>query len=417
MKTLRRMGITWLVLVSAYLILMTAVYAIPNAWISDNVNGALAVIHDEGYYPDYFFDYPFGQADNVSDEEMYRNILADDGASALTAAMVPRYSRYWQGYALFLRPLSIFLSIANIRYLNMIVLLGLLALCTVKISEAIHPAAAAAFLLGLAATFLWLAPFNMQYFTVTALTLVFSWVIVAARRRWNHASLPILFLCFGSLTNFFDYLTFPILTLGYPLILLLLLRRHNGESRTFASELRVLLVCSAAWCGGYAFTLLAKGVFGTLILGTNVLGEILQYAAYRVDGALPDGYRSGVSAWMAISYNLNAFFNMRNLCMFAASLLWFLLMALRRPGSGKGWKASLPLLGVALFPYVWYAVLQNHSIMHCYFTFKAQAVTYFGVSAYVISLIDFSGKPKKLLTRREHKRRFAKQILPGALHF
>ncbi len=393
MKLFRQMAVIFLTLILLYSILMVAVYAIPNQWIEGNVESALAVLEAEGPYPHYFFDYPFGQADNNTDKEMYKNLLAADGDSVLKAAMVPRYSRYWQGYAVLLRPLSVFLSIANIRYLNMTVMLVLLCLCFWKTSETLSTAAALAFVLGLIATYIWLAPFNMQYFTVTLLTLIFSWIAVSDS-RWKHRpDPPVLFLCFGSLTAFADYLTFPILTLGYPLLLMLLLRKQSHKPRTFVSELCFLLACSASWAAGYGLTLLSKGVVGTLLSGTNVLQDILESSLYRVNGELPFGYYENISAWMSIRYNADAFFNFRSLSLLTGCILCLVVILIRKRISLKGWTASLPILGVALFPYVWYAALQNHSIMHCYFTFKAQGVVFFALCAFVISLIDFTHRP------------------------
>lgn len=399
MKILARMALALVALVLIYVALLVAVYAIPNSWIQENVNSALGVLDAEGAYPHYFFDYPYGQADNNTDKEMYKNLIKDSGTNALQAAMVPNYTRYWHGYSVALRPMSAFLSITNIRYINMVVMMLLLCLSFRKISRHLNTAAAISFLLGLVAIFCWLSPFNMQYFTVTALTLIFSLVVLPERQREYLRNIPVLFLCFGSLTNFFDYLTFPILTLGYPLILLLMMRKKECARHTFASEMLFLLVCSTSWLAGYGFTLLTKGVVGTLVTETNVLLEIFENALIRVNGTLPDGYSADASVWMAIRYNATAFFNNRNLCLMAGGLLCLAAGAHRRKISLRGWTALLPMLGAALFPYVWYAVLENHSIVHCYFTFKAQAVTVFGVSAFLISLADFSGKTGKAAAR------------------
>ena len=392
MRLLKQMVISFLALILLYILLLVVVYAIPNEWISSNVESALAVLDAEGPYPHYFFDYPFGQADNNTDKEMYLNLIAGDNSSVLKAAMVPRYTRYWHGYTVLLRPLCVFLSIANIRYLNMVTLLILLCLCFWKIKEVLNTATALTFVLGLAATFFYLAPFNMQYFTVTMLTLVFSFIVLV-RHRWKRLqALPVLFLIIGSLTSFADYLTFPILTLGYPLILLLLLRKQDSHRHTFASEMMFLLACSASWFAGYGLTLLAKGVVGSLFTGTYVMQDIIESALYRINGELPYGYSTDISTWMAIRYNADAFFNLRNLSLLLICVICLVVFIVRWPGSWKGWVVSLPILGVALFPYIWYAVLQNHSVMHCYFTYKAQALTFFGICAYLSSQTNFSRK-------------------------
>ncbi len=394
MKTLTRMAIALMALVGLYLLLLTAVYAIPDALIEKNVDAALDVFETEGPYPHYFFDYPFGQADNNTDKEMFLNLITQEGASVLEAAMVPRYTRYWHGYAVFLRPLSVFLSIANLRYLNMILLALLLGLCFHKTADRLGLPTAIALLMGLMTTYPWLAPVNFQYFTVTALALVFSLAVLLGHGRQRFmASLPVVFLLFGSLVNFFDYLTFPVLSLGYPLLLLLLLERRTDPAHTFKDAFLRLLFCSLAWLAGYGLTWLMKGVCGTLFTSANVLAEIVENAFFRIDGTLPQGYKEAASAAMSIRYNLSAFFNPRNLAVFGLSAAGCALVAFRVRPKAKAWLTALPVLAVALYPYLWYSVLQNHSIMHCYFTFKAQGVTLFGLCAYFIAVSFGRSKP------------------------
>lgn len=391
MRILKRATLTFFALICLYLLLLTAAYAIPNNLIANNVNAALGLIQNEGQYPHYFFGYPFAQADNSTDNEMFLNLLKNDGDTVFQAAMVPRYARYWQGYTVLLRPLSIFLNLTNIRYLNMIALGLLLCLCFWKVAEQLNMAAAIAFLLSMLATFIWLAPFNIQYFIVTAQTLIFSLMLLMGYRRQRlMQNIAIIFLCFGSVTSFFDFLTFPILTLGYPLILLLLLRHRTNAGNTFRSEMLLLLACAASWCAGYGLTLLAKGALGTLITGTNVLEDIVKNALNRINGSIPQGYHEDASAWLSLRINFTAFFNARNLSMFILSVAGYVFLALRRKSSPQAWTVSLPLLGVAVFPYVWYCVLQNHSIMHMYFTYKAQAVTFFAICAYFIAVRGFA---------------------------
>ena len=393
MNVVKRMTLSFLGLVGIYLTLMILVYSIPNAWIAGNVSAAQDVIKTEGPFAQHFFGYPFGQVDNNTDNEMYLNLLKADGNSTLKAAMVPRYARYWQGYAVILRPLSIFLNIINIRYLNMIVLMVLLCLCFNAIARRVNLPTAIVFLLGLLASFILLAPFNIQFFIVSTLSLIFSLVVLKGYpyHRFQE-TLPTLFLAFGSLTNFFDFLTFPIMALGYPLILLLVLRRQDGslKQRTFGTEIFCLLLCSASWCVGYGMTLFAKGVLGSLFTGANVLRDIYENMVYRIGGALPEGFKQPLTVWTALAYNINTFFNLRTLSMFIVSVAVLGGASVRWHKPWKEWPASLPLLGVSLFPYVWYSVLANHSNVHFFFTNKAQAVTFFGVCVFFITVIDFA---------------------------
>ena len=386
MKAIARMALTLLALLCVYVLLMTLAYAFPNRWIEFNVNASLDVYKTEGYYPQYFFGYPYGQLDSMTDKTMYQLLLKGDG-NTLTEAMVPTYARYWHGYAVLLRPLSIVFNVINLRYFNMLWMMGLFCLSFYLAAKRLGLPAAFAYAGGLLAAFIVIAPFCLQFTTVFALTMLASCVLLSRWKRLQ-SSLPMVFMVIGSLTHFFDFLTFPVLTLGYPLLLVLLMRQ-KGE-RTFHSELVVLLQTSLAWCVGYGVTLLGKGAAGTLLTGNNVFADIFDNVAIRISGSISENFKEPLSAWSACRYNLETFFHARTLLAFAGAIVFLAFTALCWHKRDRGWLASLPILGVALYPYVWYSVLQNHSNIHFFFTSKAQAVTIFAVCAYLIAVVDWS---------------------------
>ncbi len=377
-RSLARMGLTLLIALCLYVLLMTLAYAFPDSMIADNVQAALGVYAEEGDYAQYFFGYPYGQMDNMTDECMFRTLLRGDN-SALKAAMVPDYARYWHGYALLLRPLSVVLNVVNLRYLNMLWMMGLLCASFCMAQRRLGWAAALAYLGGLLTAFVLISPFCFQYATVFTLTMLFSLILLAG---WDQTrlrrNLPTIFLLFGSLTHFFDFLTFPILTLAYPLTLCLLLRRRENEG-SFKTEALFLLGVSAAWCAGYGLTLLAKGLIGTLITGENVLGDIASNVSMRVGGELAENFREPLSLGFSLRKNLGFFFHARTLAATALGLAALGAGALIFRRKASAWLSALPILGVALYPLVWYAVLQNHSVVHAFFTSKSLAAPVFAM--------------------------------------
>jgi hypothetical protein len=63
-------------------------------------------------------------------------------------------------------------------------------------------------------------------------------------------------------------------------------------------------------------------------------------------------------------------------------------VALRYHRPWDTWLDSIPLLIVGALPYAWYAVLRVHSEQHFWFTYRAQGVTLFALSAYVLINTD-----------------------------
>ena len=49
--------------------------------------------------------------------------------------------------------------------------------------------------------------------------------------------------------------------------------------------------------------------------------------------------------------------------------------------------ASLPIGLVALYPYIWYLVMSNHSQIHYWYTYRAQVLTMFGILVFIASIL------------------------------
>lgn len=376
-----RLAALLLAAICLYTGLMLVAYSFPDEWISDNVGAAVGMLTEEsnmvGGYANYFWHTGFSITDNLTDIRIYEGLLRG-GRSVTDAAMRTDYARYWHGYAVVLRPLMIVLSIVNIRYVNMMALMALFLVCGWKCRERFGWRTAAHFCGGLLMSFLLIAPFCQQYMSVSFLALAGSAAVLCGWKAVRSRAYEF-FLLLGSLVCFFDFLTFPVLALGYPLVCCLLQMVGDGEGATPVWKKTFLL--SAAWVLGYGLTWIGKGVVGTLLTGENVLGEILSQAAFRTTGAFyTETGAVDVSIRSAVLINLETFFMGANAGAFALMLLVEGIYAVRK-GSLKCWPQALALAAVALWPVVWYCVLQNHSRLHFWMTYKQLSVTVFAASS------------------------------------
>lgn len=55
-------------------------------------------------------------------------------------------------------------------------------------------------------------------------------------------------------------------------------------------------------------------------------------------------------------------------------------------------KKIIPFLIIALIPFVWYLVLQNHSYYHSYFTYRNLLLTLIGIPLCILPIIKFNKK-------------------------
>ncbi|HIS41382.1 MAG TPA: hypothetical protein IAC11_00675 [Candidatus Limiplasma pullicola] len=388
-KVVRRgagLGVLLVVLVVLYTGLMLAVYIFPDEWVAGKVQGAVAVIDEEvnywGCYGNYFWHSDFGITDNISDRVIYTSLLRD-GRSVVDAAMHTEYARYWHGYAVLLRPLLAVLGISGMRYLNIMLLMGLLLGCYARMRSLLGRRTALTFAAGLLMGFLLIAPFCQHYMAVTSLALLGCYV----QLRWPkavRARLPEFFLILGSLVCFSDLLTFPVLALGYPLLCCQLLGVREDVS---ARRLWVQTIgLSAAWMVGYALTWVGKGLVGTLLTGQNVLGDIFGQAMWRMTGVPEDGKWYPMTPAGAVQINMETFFTRSNVLLLALLLAWLGVRALRMRTGAKGWLRALPVASVALYPFVWYLAVQNHSNIHYWMTYKLLSVTAFSLCAYLLAV-------------------------------
>ena len=381
-----------LTVVLIYTVMLLVVYSFPDEWIRHHVEAAVNVLVEEGNmvggYGNYFWHNSFGITDKLTDITIYQGLLRD-GQSVIEAAMRTDYARYWHGYAVVLRPLLTVLSIINIRYLNMMLLMLLFLACGWRCCDLFGWRTSMYFCAGLLMAFLLVAPFCQQYMSVSFLTLAFCAAVLYGWRVM-HDRLYECFFLMGSLVCFFDFLTFPVLALGYPLVCCLLCMIREDRDATLLWKATSLL--SVVWALGYGLTWVAKGAVGTLLTGQNVMDEILSQAAFRMTGAFHTGtYDVEISAYSAISINLESFFMGANVAFFLLLLLVESVVVLRKRHVMKiRWSRALPVAVVALWPFLWYCVLQNHSRMHFWMTYKSLSVTVFAACSALTALTAFT---------------------------
>ena len=362
-KIIRRgagLGALLAVLVLVYTGLVLAVYTFPDEWVAGKVDEAIAAINKEvnywGCYGNYFWHSDYGITDNISDGVIYTALLRN-GRSVVDAAMHTEYARYWHGYAVLLRPLMALAGISGVRYFNMMLLMGLLLGCYARMRKLLGVRAAVAFAVGLLMGF---------------------------------------FLMLGSLVCFADLLTFPVLALGYPLLCCQLLQLREGVD---ARRLWMYTIgLSAAWAAGYALTWAGKGLVGTLLTDQNVMQEILSQSIWRMTGILDENRFDPMTPIGAVQINLATFFSRSNTLLLALMLLWQGVRALRARAGVKRWLHALPVAAVALYPFVWYLVVQNHSNIHYWMTYRLLSITVFGLCAFLLAAAPETGgkQPLKL---------------------
>lgn len=293
-------------------------------------------------------------------------------ASGKKPLSVSSYSRYWHGYLVVLKPLLMVMGYLGIRSMNRILqpLLVLAVAVVLWRKRGFLP------LVPLAAAYLFLRPesvaFSMQFSTVfypaMAALLVMAWFYdwLSQENRFLY-----LFLLLGIVTNYLDFLTYPIASLGIPMGMRLCL----SQKTRCRDQVKQVVLCSICWGFGYFGMWIGKWIMGSLLLDQNIIADALNQAQFRSSTEVGAGT---VSRRLVI---------LRNLYTGTGGRLWLVGLFLAAVLAVALWQArgnwkklvlrAVPFLLVALMPFVWYGVLCNHSFVHHWFTYRALAVSVF----------------------------------------
>lgn len=315
-----------------------------------------------------------------SDWEAYCNYefgeLAPEGSRMF-------YARYWHGYTLPLRLMLCMLDMANIQMLlyfaQMVLLLAVLCMMVRRGLSMLIPAFFLAYFL--------LMPYSasicLQYVPVTMLMLSACLCILAADERIaRFMPMPVFFALVGILTNYFDLLTFPFVSLCFPLVMLLALRMRCGES---GAQLFVLTaLCGISWALGYSLMWALKWLLTACVFGPGMLQNVFAQIGLRTSDNAGD-----ISRFAVLMKNIDVMLAKKSyLLIIGVCGLAALVPAAKAIKKGvridlRALNLLLPALAVCL----WILVMANHANDHTYFTYRNLTVCAFAGLSFISCLL------------------------------
>lgn len=381
----------YLILIVVFFLSMALVYCIPTSWILPHVEQSLEVMEVEGERPMYFFYRHSAIVDNHTDKLMIESLIQNrDYYNPIQASVsVNQYPRYWHGYQVLLRPLMVVFQVQELRYLGMMVFHLLFFVSAWLLAKKTKPVIAMLYVLTVASAYIVVVAACFQY--LTTFLVLFSSLIVLLTKYGRQKPINYLmyFMVVGMVENFFDFLTYPIITLGIPLIVLLWLQVRDNEAG-FKENFGLMFTSSAAWGIGYAMTWIAKWGITVVVLGIRYFWRTMDVVQYRLQGSEEDPLdRLGT-----IRRNLKAWMNVQDGGVISWSkvvlvllLIAILLIVWKKVKEKKTMIAYIPILFVACYPYLWYLVMSNHSQIHYWYTYRAQLVTLFGGLVFLVGIL------------------------------
>lgn len=296
------------------------------------------------------------------------------------------YGRYWQGYQIFLRPALCLMSHYGIRKINNLLLWPLAVLCLIMIWKKVGWVESVLFLVALLRVVFPVVPFSMQYSTCFYLMFVYILAITWFPQLWTkQESRVVTFFIFGAVTVFFDFLTTPQLTLGIPLIIMMLMLPQS--ERNYHAVIEPTL----SWGLGYGLLWASKWMVGYLLTGYNIVADAIEMAKFRMSNNLGDQDLTWSYIWNEKISMPEPIVWIAVTAMFIGMYLW-----LHKTPVGKGiLKDNAWLLLIALIVPAWFMIMRNHTIIHLFFTRRALMLPLYAVMIWVYRLV------KTKLTRHD----------------
>lgn len=281
------------------------------------------------------------------------------------------YSRYWHGNLVYIIPMLLITNAGGIRTIFMIVeffLAIMLSLELGKISK-IYSYIFCFVILFLNPITCALSYQNADIYIIamvmSIITLKYNFWLKENNRYFY------LFLLNGILVSYFDFLTYPMVAWGFPILLITLINKSSTKQK-FVD----IVVSAISWSVGYVGMWGGKWILASIFTNENVILDALNNVLLRTGG-------NNYSYLETLLINVESVVDVPMLFLYAVSFALVVYSSISEKKTfslnKKTFIAILPYILIGLAPFVWYCVVRNHSYVHPWFEYRELAVTYFSL--------------------------------------
>lgn len=388
-------------------ILLITAYSLPVAPMRENVARGTQVYNLEGNFPELAAGYRSTKLDNDTDATMLANAVYPVSNILKDAFSVPMigyegrndrlyslldyvnhvegstytttYPRYWHGYLIFIKPLLLLFDFSDIRVLNMTLQFLIIGLCIFQMAKTKHYSYVPAFF---SLIIVWnpvtisLSLQNSTCFYITLLTILY-FLFTKKQTQTLKPKLPYLFLLTGILTVYFDFLTYPLVSLGIPLIILL-----NETDESLTQNLKTIIISSVFWGVGYIGMWIEKWLIASIILHKNIVADGISQFLLRSSSEI-EGI--AFTKWDCINRQISVLLKWPYLLLFIGVLVFILvknnkvILAYFKSKEELFYMLSrfVPYLIICTYPFIWYYIASNHCYANPKFTYRLLGITVF----------------------------------------
>lgn len=292
------------------------------------------------------------------------------------------YSRYWHGSVTFIRPLMLITTVDNIEWISFGVFAVLLLIVCIILIKKKCAAVAGILLISLACVQIWNIRLSLEYMPAFIVAMVMSILFLLMEKRGD-SYITILSVISGVMVAFYDFLTTETVAILLPLALIFMVRAKDNRLGDRKENLYLVIKSGLAWGSSYVLCFVGKWIAASIVTGENKITASFSSAKERFNSVEVEENITAFEEFLyAIPANLSTVFGgtkrvevghiIGGLIIFTmvTGALYYLFATKK-----KNKDIAMLLLIIGLLPYVRFAVLNNHSYLHEFFTYRAQCVS------------------------------------------
>lgn len=292
-----------------------------------------------------------------------------------TFESVSNYSRYWHGYLLVLIPGLFIFTASELKVVLMIVLTLLTIYMLYELGKINK-----IYVLIYSIIILFLNPIsivlNYALFSVYLISIVSVIVVLKFNKYFIVKDrYYILLTIIGSLTSFFDFLTYPLLSFGLTIITIILINK-----KTVKESVCLIVLGGIQYSVGYLGMWSGKWLVLLLLTGNNIFSEV--FNRYLSSSS---GFKGNSFLYIeTINRNLEVFDKATVFLVLLGLILIFIYILIEKKRIVKdNVLYIIPMSLLALIPFVWYFLLREHAYVHPWYEYRQLSMTILSIYSYI----------------------------------
>lgn len=289
------------------------------------------------------------------------------------------YGRFWHGYQIVIRPLLYFFT-----YQTSLIIMGFIGLILIFLScylvlKKLSFKFLLCYIISLITLNIYIYFTCYQYFfTMILMILLVIIILISYKDKFNY--LMYFYTC-GALTTYFLYISFPLITFGFPMIIFLNLKNKYDGNQTYKDDIIMTLKCALSWLFGYVLFFSLKWIISTIMTGNDFINDSLMSVNQRLGISFPFNYFDTLK--LNLDYFFQSKFNIILICVIFLSLI-----ILFRGNTYKKIKYFYSYFLVALSPFLWILICSNHSAIHYWMVSYLFSISVFSLLSIIVIISE-----------------------------